>query len=205
MNIHAMPGARILRRAFPGLILGLFLVSGIAVAQSETSDSRAANVQAVIAQVEQAQTRIQSLNRQLQQIQQQAFAENPELATQRDALQDLLDERMREDGFDAEASRARMESIVQDMENAELSERERMELGRQFRQEQTQMQQAQSQVMRDEDVQQRIEGMNEALISAMRESDAETDALIEQLDSAQQEYQSLMQNAMQNHGGNSPH
>jgi uncharacterized coiled-coil DUF342 family protein len=158
----------------------------------------------LLQQVQQKQAEIQQLNQQLAQIQQQTIEANPGLADKRDDLMDTVDEKMVEAGHDPEASRDKIEELQGQLQSGELSNQESQSVSQELRQEQTSLRQAQGQAMQNEEVQTRIQSLNEELIAAMREQDPKTDELISQLQTAQQEYQQLMQEAMQKHGGGNP-
>ncbi len=152
-------------------------------------------------QVQQKRAEIEQLNQQLMQIQENTIEANPELATQRDELISFVDEKMAETGYDAEAARGRIEKLQGEMQSGDLSAEQEQQHRQQLRQEMTSMQQAQGQVMQDEEFQAKRQALNENLVAAMQEQNPKTDELISQLQTAQQEYQQLAQQAMQQHGG----
>ncbi|WP_405231230.1 hypothetical protein [Lentisalinibacter salinarum] len=155
----------------------------------------------LIQKVQAKRAEIQQLNQQLMQIQEKTIEANPELAKQRDDLISFVDEKMAETGYDAEAARGRIEELQGEMQSGELSAEEQQQNRQQLRQEMTSMQQAQGQIMQDEEFQAKREALNENLVAAMQEQDPQTDELISRLQTAQQEYQQLAQQAMQQHGG----
>ncbi len=152
-------------------------------------------------QVQQKRAEIEQLNQQLMEIQQNTIDANPGLAAQRDELISFVDEKMAETGYDAEAARGRIEKLQGEMQSGDLSDEEQQQHRQQLRQEMTSMQQAQGEVMQDEEFQAKREALNEDLVAAMQEQNPRTDELISQLQTAQQEYQQLAQQAMQQHGG----
>jgi chromosome segregation ATPase len=152
-------------------------------------------------QVQQKRAEIEQLNQQLMVIQENTIEANPELATQRDELISFVDEKMAETGYDAEAARGRIEELQGEMQSGDLSAEEEQQHRQQLRQEMTSMQQAQGQVMQDEEFQAKRQALNENLVAAMQEQNPKTDELISQLQTAQQEYQQLAQQAMQQRGG----
>jgi chromosome segregation ATPase len=152
-------------------------------------------------QVQQKRAEIEQLNQQLMEIQENTIEANPELATQRDELISFVDEKMAETGYDAEAARGRIEKLQGEMQSGDLSAEQEQQHRQQLRQEMTSMQQAQGQVMQDEEFQAKRQALNENLVSAMQEQNPQTDELISQLQTAQQEYQQLAQQAMQQRGG----
>jgi len=155
----------------------------------------------LIQKVQAKRAEIQQLNQQLMQIQENTIEGNPELAKQRDDLISFVDDKMAETGYDAEAARGRIEKLQGEMQSGELSTEEQQQHRQQLRQEMTSMQQAQGQIMQDEEFQAKREALNENLVAAMQEQNPQTDELISRLQSAQQEYQQLAQQAMQQQGG----
>jgi len=158
----------------------------------------------LLQQVQQKQAEIQQLNQQLSQIQQNTIEANPELADKRDALMSSVDDNMAESGHDPEASREKIEDLQGQLQSGELSDEESQSVSQELRSEQNSMRQAQGQAMQDPEVQSQVQSLNQELIAAMREQNPQTDELISQLQAAQQEYQALMQQAMQKHGGADP-
>ena len=185
------------------LTLGAMNVNAQQMPEGHPGGTMAPNSQAngLMQQVQAKRAQIQQLNQQLMEIQQNTIAANPELATQRDELISYVDDKMAETGYDAEAARGRIEKLQGEMQGGELSADEQQERRQQLRQEMTSMQQAQGQVMQDEEFQTKRQALNESLVAAMQEQNPKTDELISQLQTAQQEYQQLAQQAMQQHGG----
>lgn len=186
-------------KALIGIALGLF--AGAAVSQQAPQQSApGAQAGGLMQQVQQKQAQIQQLNQQLAQIQQATLEANPELADQRDDLLTNVDEHMIEAGHDPDASREKIGDLQEQLQGGELSTEDSQSLAQEIRQEQTQLQQAQRQAMQDEAIQAEIQSLNDGLVEAMREQNPQTEQLIAQLQTAQQEYQALMQRAMQQQG-----
>jgi DNA repair exonuclease SbcCD ATPase subunit len=158
----------------------------------------------LLQQVQAKQAEIQQLNQELQQIQQSTIEANPGLADKRDQFMSMVDDKMSASGVDPDASRAKMEDLQGQLESGELSEQESQAASEELRKEQASMRQAQGEAMQDPEVQEQIQSLNEELLAAMREQNPDTDNLISELQTAQQEYQTLMQQAMQEHGGADP-
>lgn len=183
-------------KLFTGLALVLFTSAAVSqqYAQQAAPDARAGGL---MQQVQQAQAQIQELSQQLAQIQQATMEANPDLAEQRDELLANVDEKMVEAGHDPDASREEIGDLQEQLQGGELSTEESQSVTQEIRQAQTQLQQAQREAMQDDAIQVEIQSLNEGLIEAMREHNPQTEQLIAQLQTAQQEYQSLMQRAMQ--------
>mgnify|MGYP005843133209 CR=1 FL=1 len=195
-NSRITTGASLVRVTIIGF--AMTLLTGAAVGQQAAPGGQAGEL---MQQVQQKQAEIQQLNQQLAQIQQATIEANPELADQRDELLANVDEKMVEAGHDPEASRAKIKDLQEQLQGGELSAEENQSVSQELRQEQSSLQQAQSQAMQDEAIQTEIESLNSDLVAAMREQNSETDELISRLQTAQQEYQALMQRAMQQQQG----
>lgn len=160
--------------------------------------------QQLVQQVLAKRAEIQNLGQELQRIQQETLEANPELAQQRDELVTLMDTKMVEAGHDPDASRDKIEELQGQMQGEELTESERRELGAELRQEMTVLQQAQGDVMQDQEVQVKRQSLNENLVSAMEEQDPKTEELISDLQTAQREYRQLASRMQQQQGGGMP-
>ena len=181
--------------------VALILFAGAAVAQQAAQPSTpTAQAGGLMQQVQQKQAEIQQLNQQLAQIQEATIEANPELADQRDELIASVDEKMVAAGHDPAVSREKIGDLQEQLQGGELSTEESQTVTQEIRQAQTQLQQAQRQAMQDEAIQNEIQSLNEGLVAAMTERNPQAEQLIAQLQTAQQEYQALMQRAMQQQG-----
>lgn len=147
---------------------------------------------------------IQELGQELQQIQQATIEANPELATQRDELVTLMDTKMIDAGHDPSANRDQIEQLQDELQEGELSESERKTLRSELQQEIATLQQAQGQVMQDEEVRSKRQSLNEGLVSAMQEQNPQTTELIRELQTARQEYQQLASQLQRQQGSGTP-
>lgn len=185
------------------LTLGALNVSAQQMPEGHPGGMMAPNAQGggLMQQVQAKRAEIQQLNQQLMEIQENTIEANPELAEQRDDLISFVDEKMAESGYDAEAARGRIEKLQGEMQSGDLSAEEQQQNRQQLRQEMTSMQQAQGEIMQDQEFQAKRQSLNENLVAAMQEQNPKTDELISRLQTAQQEYQQLAQQAMQQQGG----
>lgn len=181
-----------------------FALLALIAAPLHAQQQSAGDPSELLQQVQQKQAQIQQLNQQLSDIQQNTIAANPGLADKRDEFLSMVDDKMSASGVDPDASREKMEELQGQIQSGELSEQESQAASEALQQEQASMREAQGQAMQDPEVQAQIQSLNEELLAAMREQNPETDRLISQLQTAQQEYQALMQQAMQKHGGADP-
>jgi len=149
------------------------------------------------AELQQLQVRLEQINAELTEIQETAFEANPALGERRDALMDSIDAKMLEGGFDGPSTRAAMDSLATAYEDSTLSDADRTGIEQAMQSNQGQYQQAQQMAMQDPAIQQSLQTLNSELLTAMNETDARTDTLVEEMQSAQQRFQMLMQAMMQ--------
>lgn len=159
----------------------------------------------IMQQIGAKRAEIQELGTELKEIQEAAMEANPALAAQRDDLITLVDTKLVEAGHDPATSRETIEDLQGQLQGGELPEEEQQAVSQQLRREVSTLQQAQNQVMQDQEVRTRQQSLNDDLIAAMEEQNPETEALIANLQQAQQQYQQLVNEARQQQsGGMSP-
>jgi len=151
--------------------------------------------------LQEKRSRLDELNEQLAALQQRAIEDNPELARERDALQDFVESGMNDAGYDVEEGRARMEELQADLENSSLSATEQEESREALRAELGSMREAQQQVMTGQDFKDKRNALNEGVLAAMEEEDPEVRTLLAELQRAQAEYQLMAQQIMQQQQG----
>ncbi|MDZ7781744.1 MAG: hypothetical protein U5K56_01945 [Halioglobus sp.] len=156
---------------------------------------------ALMQQLQAKSKELEALNQQLTELRDKAIEANPELAEQRDALQSSLETGMKDAGYDMTEGRARIEELQGQMQSGELSAEEQQEKGQALRSEFADMREAQGAAMEDAEFKKRRQALNEDMIAAMKEVDPRAEALIQELQVAQREYQQLAQQAMQQRGG----
>jgi len=152
-------------------------------------------------QLQAKRNELEALNQQLTELRDKAIESNPELAAQRDALQSSLETGMNDAGYDMAEGRARIEELQGQMQSGELSAEEQQEKGQALRSEVADMREAQGEAMENAEFKKRRQALNENMIAAMKEVDPQAEALIQDLQVAQREYQQLAQQAMQQRGG----
>jgi chromosome segregation ATPase len=144
---------------------------------------------------------VQALNQQLMQLQEETVAANPELADEREALQAHLESGMKEAGYDVAQGRTRIETLQSELESGELSPEKQQENREALRSELGDMRAAQGEAMENAEFKSRRQSLNEDMLAAMQEQNPEAEALIQDLQVAQREYQMLAQQAMQQREG----
>jgi hypothetical protein len=145
--------------------------------------------------------RLDELNEQLMTLQQQAIDDNPDLASEREALQDYVEAGMKDAGYNVAEGRARVEELQAAMEDDSLSTSEQQESRQALRAELGEMREAQQQVMDGDEFKAKRNALNEGVLAAMEEQDPEVRTLLAELQRAQAEYQLMAQQIMQQQQG----
>lgn len=145
--------------------------------------------------------RLDELNEQLMALQQQAIDANPDLASERKALQDYVEAGMKDAGYNVAEGRTRMEELQADLEDNSLSTKEQQESRQALRAELGEMREAQQQVMAGDEFKEKRNALNEGVLAAMEEQDPEVRTLLAELQRAQAEYQLMAQQIMQQQQG----
>jgi hypothetical protein len=145
--------------------------------------------------------RLDELNEQLMALQQQAIDANPDLASEREALQDYVEAGMKDAGYNVAEGRARVEELQADLESDSLSSSEQQESRQALRAELGDMREAQQKVMDGDEFKEKRNALNEGVLAAMEEQDPEVRTLLAELQRAQAEYQLMAQQIMQEQQG----
>lgn len=142
--------------------------------QAEENLEQQSSPQALLQEMEQVQ-------QELLQIQEMAMAHNPELEEQAQALQQVMLDAMRDEGFEPMQSLDRMEQLERQLQADNVDPAERPALAEELRTEQQRLMQAEQTAMANAEVQEAREQFMEGLLQAMREQEPRTDELIGQL------------------------
>jgi len=133
-------------------------------APAAASGSEAA---ALMQRLQEKRDRLDELNEQLMALQQQAIDSNPDLASEREALQDYVEAGMKDAGYNVVEGRARVEELQADLENDSLSSSEQQESRQALRAELGEMREAQQQVMEGDEFKEKRNALNEGVLAAM--------------------------------------
>jgi len=156
---------------------------------------------ALMQRLQEKRDRLDELNEQLMALQQQAIDANPDLASEREALQDYVEAGMKDAGYNVAEGRERVEELQADLENDSLSTSEQQESRQALRAELGEMREAQQQVMNGDEFKAKRNTLNEGVLAAMEEQDPEVRTLLAELQRAQAEYQLMAQQIMQQQQG----
>jgi uncharacterized coiled-coil DUF342 family protein len=151
--------------------------------------------------LQEKRARLDELNEQLMALQQQAIDANPDLASEREALQDYVEAGMKDAGYNVAEGRARMEELQADLEDDSLTTNEQQESRQALRAELGEMREAQQQVMAGDEFKDKRNALNEGVLAAMEAQDPEVRTLLAELQRAQAEYQLMAQQIMQQQQG----
>ena len=156
---------------------------------------------ALVQQLQEKRNRLDELNEQLMALQQQAIDANPDLASEREALQDYVEAGMKDAGYNVAEGRERMEDLQADLEDDSLSQGEQQESRQALRAELGEMREAQQQVMAGDEFKEKRNALNEGVLAAMEEQNPEVRTLLAELQRAQAEYQLMAQQIMKQQQG----
>ncbi|HBO14174.1 MAG TPA: hypothetical protein DD491_15405 [Halieaceae bacterium] len=156
---------------------------------------------ALMQRLQEKRDRLDELNEQLMALQQQAIDANPDLASEREALQDYVEAGMKDAGYNVAEGRERVEELQAELEDDSLSTGEQQESRQALRAELGEMREAQQQVMNGDEFKAKRNALNEGVLAAMEEQDPEVRTLLAELQRAQAEYQLMAQQIMQQQQG----
>ena len=117
----------------------------------------------------------------LEQIRETTYEANPELAEQRDDFQAMIEERMSENGFDADAKLDRMQAIADQLKQEETGEAKKQELVKEFQEVRQSMLNAQREALSEPEVQAAGEKLQSDTLAAMKTQNEQTQVLLDRL------------------------
>jgi hypothetical protein len=144
-------------------------------------------------QLSSQQARLQQIQQHLSMVQQTAIEESPDLQAENEELDELVEEKIADQGHDPEAMIQTLSSLQEQYQSEDLTEQDRQQILEEFQGVQQQLQLAQEIAMQDSQVVAAQEVFRENLLEAMREHEPATDDLIEEFEQVQQEMLSGME------------
>jgi len=144
-------------------------------------------------QLSSQQARLQQIQQHLSMVQQTAIEESPDLQAENEELDELVEEKIADQGHDPEAMIQTLSSLQEQYQSEDLTEQDRQQILEEFQGVQQQLQLAQEIAMQDSQVVAAQEVFRENLLEAMREHEPATDDLIEEFEQIQQEMLSGME------------
>jgi len=166
-----------------GVCVGL--VFGTAAAAQEASQQQQTELE-FMEQVQQAQERIHEIQLQLGSIQRDTLDNEPALLEEIEALEGQAIARMEEEGHDPRGILERLEGLQEEFQAAEDSEQQQA-VANEFQEEQMRLQEAQQVLAMDEDFLSAQEEVEENVLLAMQERHPETQELLDELNSIQED------------------
>lgn len=139
----------------------------------------------------QAQGQLEALEREFMQIQQRlveaeqrAFANNPGLEQQADAIEELVRSKMRAAGYDPDRIAGILRETQEQLQDPNLSDAQRQAIlqAPEVVDVQEQMQSAQQAVMGDGEVMQKQQALEADILASMRREEPETDRLLQRME-----------------------
>ncbi|MDZ7752173.1 MAG: hypothetical protein U5S82_11025 [Gammaproteobacteria bacterium] len=152
-------------------------------------------------ELRQLKQEIDALKGQVAAIQRQALESHPDLAQQREDLARLIRDTADERGFDATASKQRLEELQQRYKSGDLSPQEKQQVASEFESEREALQNAQQQILKDENVVAARGRFAKDISAAMAEEDPRAEALIEELKALTEEFRQALMAALQRQRG----
>ncbi len=180
-------------------LAALPLLVALPAVQAQNQSTIPAGVEQELRELKQE---IDALKGQVTAIQQQTLESRPELERQREDLARLIRDTAEERGFDATASKERLEKLQQRYKSGELSPQEKQQVANEFESEREALQSAQQQILKDKDVVAAREQFAADMSAAMAEEDPRAQALIAELKDLTEEFREALMAAMaQQRGG----
>lgn len=168
-----------------------------AIAEQNKQGSSSAQA-ASPSQVAEVREKIKKISGRLQKIQKQTLASNEDLVKQQTEFQGILDGVMKDNGFNSTTTLDRLKVIAEKLQAGNVSQEDQQRLQQEYQQKSQQLQLAQREAMQNEDVQSARSAYIEDLVSAMKEQHPKAEQLISELNTAQQQYQAMVQASMNN-------
>jgi len=123
----------------------------------------------------------QAAAQELASIREATYKANPELAEQRDAFQSMIEERMEENGYDADDKLERMKEIASQLKAEDIEEAKKQQLVQEFQQERQKLLSAQQEALAESNVKEAGEKLQQDTLAAMKAQNKKTTSLLERL------------------------
>lgn len=182
-------------------ILGMSIAGATGAVGAQSTDGQTApssEAPEAMQELQAKQQQIQQLMNELRGIQQAATEANPALAEAQKEYRDLVVATMSEQNFDPQAAMEDLQSLQAELQGGDqLGEEERRAKMQELEQKSQEFRSQQQQAMQAEDVTAARDELDQKMRAAMKEQDPEAADLMAELTALQKEYQSLLQEAMQ--------
>lgn len=204
MMFSKTDSAHTLRRLLPALATGLVLATTLGTTgvraespamqqqQQQLSPEQARQVQ----KFQQLQAELQGLQQRLNKIQDQTLEARPELAQRQKQFEQLVLDQLRAKGRDPESEVKQIQALQEKIKDQSLPEEERRGHFQEYRQAVMEFQQAQQQVMQQDEVKSAREDLNQAMLTAMKSEDPKTEALLQDMQQKQEQMMEIRRSVM---------
>ena len=136
-----------------------------------------------------------AVQQRLKQIQQDTLQAHPELKKQEQSFNDLLVSEMKSKGHTPKKDLAELEKLQARLQGGEVAESERQALMSDFQEKMIAYRKAQAQAMQTQKLQKAQGDLMDAMLTAMKAQDPQTEQLIQQMTQKRQELERMMESA----------
>lgn len=150
---------------------------GAATPQAEVSPAQKEQQQAF----QQARDEYVATQQRLEQIQRDTLQARPELQKKEQAFNDLLIKEMKNKGHSPKQDQAEIERLQEQLQDSKVPDAEREALLNKFQEKIMAYRKAQGEVMQNQEIQKAQNALLDAIVTAMKEHDPQTERLIEQM------------------------
>jgi predicted RNA binding protein with dsRBD fold (UPF0201 family) len=123
----------------------------------------------------------------LEQIQRETIQAHPELQKQEQAFNDLLIKEMKSKGHSPNQEQAEIEKLQEQLQDTKVTDTEREALMKQFQEKIMTYRKAQVEAMQNQEIQNAQNELLDAIVTAMKEHDPQTEGLIDQMTQKRQQ------------------
>lgn len=178
-------------KTFVALLSAALLLPTAVLAQDAGNEAEAAEEPTQKEKRQELVQQYQKTVKKLQQIRDEAVTENPSLQEQSRTYEDRIEQAIKDSGYDLEAGREKLKEMGGRFQDEDLSQEEREALAAEFQAERQKLQQAQQQASQQEEVVAAYRKLQENVITAMKEQDPQTEALMQRLRDLRQQLQAM--------------
>lgn len=180
------------------LCVGLLLLAAPATGiceqgEGKANESKGQKQQSIKQQYQRILQRAEELQAQLQDIQQKALQNNPELKKQKQDFEKFVKKTMDNNLKAQKVDTKRMEEIRKELSEEDLGQEKKQKLQKEFRQHILGYQKARAQTMQNQEVKKKRQNLINRTKTAMIKENPETEQLLEELHSLSQELQRMRQ------------
>ncbi|MEF8793643.1 hypothetical protein [Thiohalorhabdus sp.] len=152
-------------------------------------------------ELRQAQQKVRDLRQELGNLQEKTLKNNPELKQQRDDLQAMMEKKVKGRVENADQKMERLKELRQKLQgNKDMPKEKRQKMMQEFQQTAQGFQKAQQQAMQDPEIQGNRKQFQQDLRAAMKQEDPQAEQLIQDLEQAQKEFQTKLQDRFKGQG-----